>query len=117
MTIQNKEGKILEAGCGAGRILRYYHNNGYSIEGFDYIENAINKLREIDSTLDIEVADICNLPYKDNSFDYILAFGLYHNLENNLDKAIYEIWLESSRKVAGFALFVRIIFKTGLMTI
>ncbi len=105
MTIQNKEGKILEAGCGAGRILRYYHNNGYSIEGFDYIENAINKLREIDSTLDIEVADICNLPYKDNSFDYILAFGLYHNLENNLDKAIDEtarVLKEGGRVCASF---------------
>ncbi len=90
ITILNKEGKILEAGCGAGRILRYYHDNGFSIKGFDYIENAIQKLSATDSTLDVEVADICDLSYEDNSFDYILAFGLYHNLEHNLNKAISE---------------------------
>ena len=31
MTIKDKAGKILEAGCGAGRILRYYHDWGHDI--------------------------------------------------------------------------------------
>ena len=42
--IKDKDGKILEAGCGAGRIVRYYHNKGYKITGFDYIKTAIQKL-------------------------------------------------------------------------
>ena len=50
MIIKNKEGKILEAGCGAGRILRYYHNRGYNITGIDYIDVAISKLKDIDPT-------------------------------------------------------------------
>ena len=28
-TVSSKDGAILEAGCGAGRILRYFHNLGY----------------------------------------------------------------------------------------
>ena len=71
--------------------MRYYHNNGYKIKGFDFIEEAINKLKKADNTLDVRVENITNLTYRDNSFDYFLAFGLYHNLENNLiNKAIKE---------------------------
>jgi len=90
MTVKSQTGKILEAGCGAGRVLRYYHERGYDIHGFDFIDVAIDKLKEIDPTLQAEVGDITNLRFADQSFKYILAFGLYHNLEHGLDKAIHE---------------------------
>ncbi len=90
LTIKEKTGKILEAGCGAGRILRYYHEKQYDIVGFDYIDVAIQKLKEADCTLQAEVADITALHYPNESFKYVLAFGLYHNLEKGLDKSIEE---------------------------
>lgn len=90
MTVKDKTGKILEAGCGAGRVLRSYHNRGYDILGFDFIDVAISKLKEIDPTLQAEVGDITNLRFAGQSFKYVLAFGLYHNLEHGLDKAIRE---------------------------
>lgn len=90
MVVKDKAGKILEAGCGAGRILRYYHDRGYDIIGIDFIDVAISKLKEIDPTLQAEVGDITNLRFADQSFKYVLAFGLYHNLEHGLDKAILE---------------------------
>ena len=37
MIIKDRNGKVLEAGCGAGRILRYYHNKGIDIFGIDFI--------------------------------------------------------------------------------
>lgn len=86
----DKNGKILEAGCGAGRILRYYHERKYDILGFDFIDIAINKLEVIDPTLKVEVGDITKLRFDNNYFKYILAFGLYHNLEHGLDNAIAE---------------------------
>jgi ubiquinone/menaquinone biosynthesis C-methylase UbiE len=92
MTVRDKQGKILEAGCGAGRILRYYHDRGYDILGMDFIEVAITKLKEIDPTLQAEVADITQLNYPDGAFRYLLAFGLYHNLEKGLDQAIAETY-------------------------
>ena len=58
--LQDREGKILEAGCGAGRILRYYHNQGADILGMDFIEVAIEKLKQIDQTLKVEAGDITN---------------------------------------------------------
>ena len=90
MTVKDKAGKILEAGCGAGRILRYYHDRGYNIIGIDFIDVAISKLKDVDPTLHAEVGDITNLSFADRSFKYVLAFGLYHNLEHGLDKAILE---------------------------
>ena len=90
MTVKDKSGKILEAGCGAGRILRYYHDRGYDIVGIDFIDVAIRKLKEIDPSLQAEVGDITNLKIADQSFKYVLAFGLYHNLQDGLDKAILE---------------------------
>jgi SAM-dependent methyltransferase len=90
MTVENRKGKILEAGCGAGRVLRYYHDLGCDIVGFDFIEIATSKLKKADPSLTVEVGDITNLKYREQSFDYVLAFGLYHNLENGLDSAINE---------------------------
>ncbi|WP_076590899.1 class I SAM-dependent methyltransferase [Herminiimonas arsenitoxidans] len=92
MIVKNPEAKILEAGCGAGRILRYYHNKGYNIIGIDYIDVAIKKLEEIDNSLKVSVGDIANLQFSDQSFDCALAFGLYHNIENGLDAAISETY-------------------------
>lgn len=100
LAIKNKDGKILEAGCGAGRILRFYHECGYDILGIDFIETAVKKLKKIDGKLKVEVGDIASLRFESNTFDSILAFGLYHNLEHNLDDAIKETY--RVLKVGGF---------------
>jgi SAM-dependent methyltransferase len=92
LAVTAKDGPILEAGCGAGRILRYYHDRGYDITGIDFIEVAISKLKAIDPTLKAEVGDITQLRFPDAAFKYVLAFGLYHNLEHGLDRAVKETW-------------------------
>ena len=88
--VTSNDGSILEAGCGAGRILRYYHEQGYDIVGIDYIEVAVGKLKAIDPTLKVETGDVTQLRFADASFKYLLAFGLYHNLEQGLEVAISE---------------------------
>jgi SAM-dependent methyltransferase len=92
LAVTAKDGPILEAGCGAGRILRYYHENGYDITGIDFIDVAIAKLKQIDPTLKAEVGDITQLRFADGTFKYVLAFGLYHNLERGLDQAVKQTW-------------------------
>ena len=91
LTVKDKNQKILEAGCGAGRILRYFKNRGYSITGIDFIKCVVSKLKKTDPSLDVHVGDITNLHYDDKTFKYVLAFGLYHNLPPELlDKALSE---------------------------
>lgn len=84
MTVQANDGPILEAGCGAGRLLRHYKNRGFDIVGMDFIPAAVDKLKAVDPELRVEVGDITKLDYPDESFKYLLAFGLYHNLEFGL---------------------------------
>lgn len=89
--IEKKNSKILEAGCGNGRILRYFHNRGYDIYGFDYIESAITKLKKVDSSLRVTQQNILKSSFSNEFFDYILSFGLYHNFKmKNLQTAFKE---------------------------
>lgn len=103
MVVDNKEGRLLEAGCGAGRILRYYHECGMEVVGIDFVAIAIDKLKSIDTTLNVRVGDITNLDFPDSYFRYVLAFGLYHNLEHGLEQSISETYrvLEPSGKVCA----------------
>ena len=89
--ITSKDGSILEAGCGAGRILRHYHDRGFDIVGIDFIRVAVQKLAQIDPTLNVEVGDITQLRFADATFKYLPTFGLYHNLEQGLERAVQEI--------------------------
>ncbi|HET7320954.1 MAG TPA: class I SAM-dependent methyltransferase, partial [Longimicrobiaceae bacterium] len=77
----DRVGRILEAGCGNGRILRYYHDRGYAVTGTDYVRVPIEKLRAADPELDVRCGDVRALDFRDSAFRYVLAFGLYHNLE------------------------------------
>ena len=91
-TVTDSGGKILEAGCGAGRLLRYFHDKDYDILGIDFVKVAVEKLRAIDGSLQVEEGDVTNLRFSDHTFKYVLAFGLYHNLERGLEKAISETY-------------------------
>lgn len=82
--VSNPRGVICEAGCGNGRLVRYFMRQGYTIKGFDFISEAIDKIRKAEPEADVETGDILNLHYPDECFDTFLAFGLYHSLPWNL---------------------------------
>lgn len=52
----------------------------------------MEKLIATDPNLQIEVGDVTQLRFADCTFKYVLAFGLYHNLEHGLEKAIAETY-------------------------
>lgn len=88
----NSEDKILEAGCGAGRIYFHYKNRNFNIKGIEYNRSAVSNILKKDTTAEVIEGSITELPYSNNSFDTILAFGLYHNIEHEeeLNKAFFE---------------------------
>lgn len=87
----DKNKKMLELGCGLGRVLKHYHYKGYNIEGIEYDEGCVNTLRREDNTLRVRHADITNLPYSDGSFDIAMAFGIIGHLEHDMAKAFREV--------------------------
>lgn len=90
MAVRRSGGPILVAGCGNGRLLKYFHNRGHEITGIDFIEVAISKIIESDGKLKASVANILATGLENSSFQTVLAFGLYHNLEFGLDDALTE---------------------------
>jgi SAM-dependent methyltransferase len=88
--MQAVDGPILEAGCGAGRVLLHYRRAGRPIVGMDFIEVALRKIRAASSEVPLSVADVTRLPFADESFAGVLAFGLYHSLEHGIEDAFAE---------------------------
>jgi ubiquinone/menaquinone biosynthesis C-methylase UbiE len=92
MEYLSKEGKILEAGCGFAKWVIYLHRRGYNILGIDNNEFAISKLKEYDSTLQLEVGDILNIKYPDNYFDAYISMGVVEHFEQGPHAALNEAY-------------------------
>ena len=87
MVVRDRDGEVLELGCGAGRLVRYYHAKGTKIVGVDNVAAAITKLQACDSQLHVVHADARTLPFETGQFTTVLCFGVYHSLEDERDIA------------------------------
>ena len=82
------DGPVLEAGCGAGRLLRHYHERGTDIIGLDFIASVLAAIHREDASIPLAAGDITSLPFPNETFSAVLAFGLYHGLEHGLEEAM-----------------------------
>lgn len=74
--------RVLEAGCGMGRVVKHFARRGVRMVGMDYEPRCILRLGEQDKTLELYVGDVNALPDPDASFDGVAAFGTLSNLED-----------------------------------
>jgi len=88
--LSRARGRVLEAGCGAGRVLLHYHGQGREIVGMDFVAGALAKVRGLSPGPPLVAADVSHMPFADASFGAVLAFGLYHNLEAGMAAALAE---------------------------
>jgi ubiquinone/menaquinone biosynthesis C-methylase UbiE len=73
--------KILEAGCGGGRNMHWFIENGLDIYGIDSSEAAILNLRNKYPQLpkeNFQVALVEKLPFEDNYFDHVISCAVLH---------------------------------------
>lgn len=77
----SKNNKIVDAGCGFGKWVIFLTHRGYNIIGIDNNELAITKLKEFDSSINVELGNILNLDYPDNSFDAYISMGVIEHFE------------------------------------
>lgn len=86
---------ILDAGCGVGRytvplVMREYEVTAVDISGFAITE-LDNILSRRNMKKSLATADICRLPFKDNTFDAVVSFGvLQHLLKGQRSEALFE---------------------------
>ena len=123
--IQNKN--ILDAGCGTGLLLEYIFQNNkrnalprYKYTGVDI---ALNMLKEFHLKLEglgakrivnLVLADIENLPFRNNVFDEIFTITVFQNLNDiakgldnlvSVGKSRFDVVISILKKASGLEIF------------
>ena len=87
-----KEGRVMDGGCGFAKWVIYLKRLGYDIVGIDNNELAISKLKDYDSSLQVELGDILHIHYPDNSFDAYISMGVVEHFEDGPLPALKEAY-------------------------
>jgi SAM-dependent methyltransferase len=81
---------VLEVGCGLGRVVKHYKARGHKISGIERSRVAVERLHETSPELDVRLASADALPFADAEFDVLLAFGVFHNIEDGIEQSLAE---------------------------
>ena len=82
--------RVVDVGCGEGRLPRDLRRLGYDVIGVDGSATLIAAAREADPDGRYEVADVAALPLPDASADLVTAFMSLHDVDD-LSGAMREI--------------------------
>jgi tellurite methyltransferase len=111
---------VLDVGCGGGRNLVYFLQNGFDVHGIDPNPEAIEAVKQLSAELapsnssdNFAVAFAENLPYADASFDLTICSAVLHFAQNqdHFDSMLRSIWRVV--KPGGY-LFVRLASDIGI---
>ena len=87
---------FLDLGCGLGRHTIQFAKAGFNTSGFDLSHTSIVKTEEYaletGVEVDLKVGDMLNLPYADDSFDYIYCRNVISHTDTaGMKKIILEL--------------------------
>ena len=82
-------GRVLDVGCGEGRLPRDLKARGYDVIGCDASETLIGHAREADPHGEYHVANGAALPFDDASMDLVTAFMSLQDMDD-LESAVSE---------------------------
>jgi SAM-dependent methyltransferase len=80
------ERRILDVGCGSGRLLARMALQGArpaNLAGIDLLEHEIESARSLAPSVDFRVADATALPFDDRSFDLVTAFTTFSSMRTD----------------------------------
>ncbi len=93
-------GKILDLGCGNGRLLKVLESSGQKFDylGVDFSANLLEQAKKQFPSFIFQLADMANINFPDNSFDAVCLVASFHHLPSkkereDLLKKIYS-WLK-----------------------
>jgi ubiquinone/menaquinone biosynthesis C-methylase UbiE len=78
--------RILELGCGDGKTMSALESSGNYIVGVDFSSNALKTCRRrfyMSQKIDFLRADVSFLPFRNRSFDIVIAFHIFEHLRSN----------------------------------
>ncbi len=112
--------KVIDVGCGGGRNIVYFLQNGYEVYGVDRDATAVEEVRAlslrlapVNPTANFKVANVEDIPFADESFDLAICSAVLHfaNNEAHFNKMLHSIW--RILKPGGF-LFARLASNIGI---
>lgn len=88
--------RVLDLGCGVGRHTRYLAALGLEVYALDASESGLQYAKKTAQgeglDIDFRIGSMTELPYEDDSFDYVLAWNvIYHGDEAIVCNSIDEI--------------------------
>lgn len=89
--IPDKKGKILEGGCGMGRVVYCMQAHGYESVGVDFAEKTIERVKETFPELDVRVRDVRDLQFPDNYFTGYWSIGVIEHFWNGYHDILKEM--------------------------
>ncbi|HEY7023840.1 MAG TPA: class I SAM-dependent methyltransferase [Candidatus Limnocylindrales bacterium] len=88
-------GRVLDVGCGEGRLPRDLKSWGYDVVGVDASATLIDYAREADPGGDYHVADAAELPFPDAAFGLVSAFMSLQDVDR------YGVAIREAARVLG----------------
>jgi SAM-dependent methyltransferase len=76
------DSKILEVGCGGGRLLSFLKEKGHEPVGVDLLDEAVKLARELTGGCEVICCGADLLPFPDKAFDRIINQHLIEHLED-----------------------------------
>lgn len=81
--IENNLKKVLDVGCGTGRLVKFLNDNGFKAYGCDVSKEAVTVAKRINGTPKIFLAAATKLPAKNSSYEIITAISVIEHLKKN----------------------------------
>lgn len=92
---------ILDAGCGSGRNIAYFLQNGFKVYGIDQSEHAVELAKRLSADLcaehapdNFKLAAVEALPFDDGKFDLVICSAVLHfaNDAEHFDSMLRSLW-------------------------
>jgi SAM-dependent methyltransferase len=103
------EKRVLDAGCGAGRMMPVLAGHGCRVEGVDLSPEMVRRSRRDHAAYPAQVASIADLPFPDGSFDGVFSwYSTIHGPDEGLAPVLRE-----ARRVLRPAGLLLVAFQAG----
>ncbi len=74
VTAEGDGARVLDAGCGTGRMSRYLADRGCAVQGVDLSPGMVEMARRDHPDLEFAVASLTDLPFPDDSFAGVMVW-------------------------------------------